>query len=166
MLFRSQEEDSVYFSIDNQLRFTRGNALVDFTALDNESSVSSKFIIKDGDVILIPPKKTHVYVYGQVVKPGYVEYQPGKDVSYYVDAAGGFGQLARTVEEISVIKAKTRSWKTVGKGLVEIEPGDYIWVPKQTPRTFSYYFDLYGRRVGEVATIVSTIVTIILLSRK
>lgn len=161
-----QEEDSLSFKIDNQLRFTRGNVLVDFNTFNDTASVSANFIVNDGDVILIPAKKKYVYVYGQVVKPGYVEFSEGKGVEYYVHAAGGFGQLAKNVEDISIIKAKTRSWTTVGKRLGEIEPGDYIWVPKNTPHSFSYYFDLYGKRIGEVAAIVSTIVTIILLSKK
>jgi protein involved in polysaccharide export with SLBB domain len=163
-----QDEDTLYFKIDNKLRFTRGTALVDFTSLDKASSVSSKFIVKDGDVILIPAKKNFVYVFGQVVKPGYVEYVPGKDIGYYIEETGGYGQLARDKEDISVINAKTRAWKTVGKDEknININPGDYIWVPKKTPRTFSYFFDLYGKRIAEVASIVSTIVTIILLTRK
>jgi protein involved in polysaccharide export with SLBB domain len=163
-----KEEDSVYFGIDNKLRTLRGNALVDFTKLNSENSNDSKFIVRDGDVILIPQKKELVYVFGQVVNAGYVKYVEGKDFYYYIQEAGGFGNLAKDLDEVSVIKAKSRAWVPVGKNNndVVIEPGDYIWVPKKTPHSFNYYFDLYMKRVGEVASIVGTIVTIILLTRK
>jgi|GEM_PF-283746 len=160
-----KDEDSSYFKIDNDLRYTRSDVLIDFSKLNNDSSVSSKYVVRDGDVILIPKKKNNVYVFGQVIKAGYVDYIPGSGIDYYIEAAGGYGQLARSREEVCVIKGKTRSWKTIGKENIEIESGDYIWVPKKTPRTFEYYFDVYGKRIAEVASIVSTIVTIILLSR-
>lgn len=153
------EEDTMYFKIDNALRQIRGNELVDFTQLDNDSSSASKFILKDGDVILVPEKKDLVYIFGQVANAGYVKYKEGMDVNYYIQEAGGLGELARDLDEISVIKAKSRSWSSIGSAKVVIEPGDYIWVPKKTPRTFSFYL----QRVGAIASVVGTVATIILL---
>jgi Periplasmic protein involved in polysaccharide export len=161
-----KEEDSLYFKIDNQLRTLRGNALIDFSKLDSDTSVAANFIVKDGDVILIPQKKELVYIFGQVATAGYVKYKEGADIQYYIEQAGGLGELARKVEEISVIKSKSRSWTTVDGKQIKIEPGDYIWVPKKTPRTFEYYFDYYMKRVGEFASVIGTIITIILLTRK
>lgn len=153
------EEDTLYFQVDNQLRFLRGNGIVDFTKLYDDSSNGTQFIVKDGDVILVPEKKDLVYIYGQVANAGYVKYSEGKDVNYYIQLAGGLGELARDIDEISVIKAKSRSWTTVGSQNITIEPGDYIWVPKRTPRTFSFYM----QRVGAIASVVGSVATIILL---
>lgn len=154
------EEDTLYFKIDNELRFLRGNALVDFSQLENENSSSSKFIVKDGDVIMVPEKKDLVYIYGQVANAGYVKYSEGKDIEYYISQSGGLGELARNIDEISVIKARSRAWITVGSEKnIKIEPGDYIWVPKKTPRTFSFYL----QRVGTIASVVGSVATIILL---
>ncbi|MGE5432803.1 MAG: SLBB domain-containing protein, partial [Syntrophomonadaceae bacterium] len=158
------EEDTGSFKIDNQLRLLRGNGLVDFSRLDTDTT-QANFVVKDGDVILIPEQKNLVYIYGQISSPGYLTFEPGKDVSYYVNQAGGMGELARGFDEISVIKAKTRKWVPVTDESLKIEPGDYIWVPKKVPRTFTWYFDRYMTRVAAVASIVSTVVTIILLSR-
>lgn len=158
------EEDTASFKIDDQLRLLRGNGLVDFTKLDTDTT-QSHFIVRDGDVIVIPEEKNLVYIYGQISSPGYLTYEPGKDVSYYVRQAGGLGELSRDFDEISVIKAKTRKWVPVTDESLKIEPGDYIWVPKKVPRTFMWYFDRYMTRVAAVASVVSTIVTIILLSR-
>jgi hypothetical protein len=152
------EEDTAYFKIDNQLRFLRGNALVDFTKLYSDTT-QANFPVKDGDVIMVPQQQNLVYIYGQVGFPGYVKYQPGRDVSYYIEQAGGLGELARDKDEISVIKAKTRRWLTVGESNITIEPGDYIWVPKKTPRTISFYLG----RVGAISSVVGTIATLVLL---
>lgn len=159
------EEDTGSFKIDDQLRLLRGNGLIDFTKMDTDTT-QGNFIVKDGDVILIPEQENLVYIYGQISSPGYLTYEPGKDVGYYVRQAGGLGELARGFDEISVIKAKTRKWVPVTDESLKVEPGDYIWVPKKVPRTFAWYFDRYMSRVGAVAGVVSTIVTIILLSRK
>ncbi|MGE5620961.1 MAG: SLBB domain-containing protein [archaeon] len=152
------EEDSAYFRIDNQLRLLHSSALVDFSKLYTDTTQSS-FIVKDGDVILVPEQQNLVYIYGQVASPGYVQYEPGRDVRYYIERAGGLGELAKDFDEISVIKAKTRAWMTVDDKNINIEPGDYIWVPKKTPRTFSFYL----QRVSAISGVVSGIATIILL---
>ncbi|MDP4173884.1 MAG: SLBB domain-containing protein [Bacteroidota bacterium] len=157
------EEDTLYFKIDNQLRFFRGNGLVDFTSLDSDTSTAAKFIMKDGDIILVPEKKDLVYIFGQVANAGYVKYNEGKDVYYYIEQAGGLGELARDVEDVSIIKAKSRAWTTIGnKKDVKIEAGDYIWVPKKAPRTFSFYL----QRVGVFSSIIGTIATILLLLKQ
>ncbi|HEX2868918.1 MAG TPA: SLBB domain-containing protein [Ignavibacteriales bacterium] len=159
------EEDTGSFKIDDQLRLLRGNGLIDFTKLETDTT-QGNFVVKDGDVVLIPEQEKLVYIYGQISSPGYLTYEPGKDVSYYVRQAGGLGELARSFDDISVIKAKTRKWVPVTDESLKVEPGDYIWVPKKVPRTFAWYFDRYMTRVAAVASVVSTIVTIILLSRQ
>ncbi|MGE5497261.1 MAG: SLBB domain-containing protein, partial [Syntrophothermus sp.] len=152
------EEDTAYFQIDNALRFLRSNVLVDFTKLYTDTT-QANFPVKDGDVIMVPQQQNLVYIYGQVGFPGYVQYQLGRGVRYYIEKAGGLGELARDFGEISVIKGKTRRWMTVGENDVTIEPGDYIWVPKKTPRTFNFYLG----RVGAISSVVGTVATIILL---
>ncbi|MCU7496361.1 MAG: hypothetical protein HF314_08640 [Ignavibacteria bacterium] len=159
------EDDTSTFKIDDQLRLIRGNGLVDFTKLATDTT-QSNFRVKDGDVIIVPQEEELVYIYGQISSPGYLAFEKGKDVNYYIQKAGGLGELAKDVDEISVIKARTRRWVPVTDKNLEIEPGDYIWVPKKIPRTFAWYFDRYMTRVGAVASIVGSIVTVILLARQ
>ncbi|MGE5409578.1 MAG: SLBB domain-containing protein [Clostridiales bacterium] len=161
------ENDTTYFKVDDELRQLRGKPLVDFSKLDDLNSEASKFTVKDGDVIVIPEPNPYVYVYGQVADAGYINYEDGKDVNYYLQKAGGVTELAKEFEEINVIKNKSHQWITLKDNKnIKIEPGDYIWVPKETPRTLNYYYDLYMGRVGYIASLVGTIVTIILLTRK
>lgn len=151
-------EDSISFMTDNKLRFARGNAVLDFSKLDDPNSVESNFIVKDGDYIFIPEKLNLVYVFGQVNSPGYIKYEKGEDVNYYLNLAGGIGKTAR--EEIYLIKGKTRGWTLIEEETkYVIEPGDYIWIPKEVRRDFTYYSD----RILAISSVVGTLTTVALL---
>jgi protein involved in polysaccharide export with SLBB domain len=50
--------------------------------------------LQDGDRLIIPRDEQTVFVFGQVVRPGYVAYTPGQSAQFYIDAAGGAGPLA------------------------------------------------------------------------
>ena len=151
-------EDSISLMIDNKLRFIRGNGVIDFSKISDSTSAASKFSVRDGDYIHIPEKLNLVYVYGHVYNPGYIAFVPDKGVDYYIAKAGGKGQNAR--DEIFLIKGKTRSWTKIDKDVAyTIEPGDFIWLPKEPVRTFSFYLD----RVMAVSSIVSALATVLLL---
>lgn len=151
-------EDSLSLIIDNKLRFIRGNGVLDFTKINDTSSAASKFSVRNGDYIHIPEKLNLVYVFGQVYTPGYVAFIDGKGVDYYISKAGGKGQNAK--EDIYLIKGKSRSWTKIEKDVpYTIEPGDFIWLPKEPVRTFSYYLD----RVMAVSSIISALATVLLL---
>lgn len=153
-----KEEDSLNFIIDNKLRFSRGVAAYDFTKLKSEIVDPETLIVRDGDYIFVPPKVDLVYVFGQVNNFGYVKYVPGKDFRYYIEQAGGLGQTAK--DEIYLIKGKSRAWiKLSDKEKAEIEPGDFIWVPKKPIRDFDYYV----QRVGFIGSIVTGIMTTLIL---
>lgn len=152
------DEDSLSFAIDNKLRFARGNGIIDFNEILNKNSNEGNFIVKDGDVIFIPEKLNLVYVFGQVKKPGYIEFRQGELYDYYIAKADGKGEMAK--DEVYVIKGQSRTWLEVKeKQRIEIEAGDYIWVPKDIPRTFNYYMD----RITLVSSVVGTLATLILI---
>ena len=151
------ENDSLYFQIDEKLRFLRGNGLVDFTKLSNDEFDDGKFIVQNYDVIYIPAKINLVYVYGQVNKAGYINYSPDKNYDYYLNKAGGIGETAL---DIYIIKGQSRSWVSAEDyPNTPIEPGDYIWVSKQTPRTFWYHVEQAAR----ITAIIGSVATVLLL---
>lgn len=151
------EGDSLYFEIDEKLRFLRGNGLVDFTKIFNKDSLAGDFIMQDYDVIYVPPKIDLVYVYGQVNNAGYIRYSPDKTYNYYLKLGGGIGE---TASDIYIIKGQSRSWiNAEDNPETIIEPGDYIWVSKKTPRTFWYHIE----QAGKVAGILGAVATVILL---
>ncbi|MDX1700303.1 MAG: SLBB domain-containing protein [Melioribacteraceae bacterium] len=152
-----ETEDSLSLIFDNQLRNAKSIVTVDFKEVLNDSSDNSKFIVKDDDIIVIPEISNLVYVFGQVMNPGYIEYIPERKSNYYISMAGGTGNRAK--DEIYLIKGKTRAWidMTDDDNVYEIESGDYIWVPKDIPRNFDYYLNrtsLITGIIGGVATVV------------
>lgn len=156
-----KQEDSLNFLVDNKLRFSRGVAAYDFTKLKSEVIDPDTFVVKDGDYIFVPPKINLVYVFGQVNNFGYVVYQKDKDVFYYIEQAGGLGETARN--DIYIIKGKSRAWiKVDEKSKSNVEPGDFIWVPKKPIRDFDYYV----QRVGFIGSIVTGIMTTLILLLK
>jgi protein involved in polysaccharide export with SLBB domain len=68
-------EDREYFKLENQLQALLEIGSVDFTKIEDENSEAAKYIVKDKDIIVIPPKQNTVYVFGQVVKPGRINYK-------------------------------------------------------------------------------------------
>jgi protein involved in polysaccharide export with SLBB domain len=156
-----KEEDSLNFIIDNKLRFSRGVVAYDFSKLKSVTVDPDTLVVRDGDYIFVPPKVDLVYVFGQVNNFGYVRYTPGKDVYYYINMAGGLGETAKN--EIYIIKGKSRAWIKVDDDTkTQIEPGDYIWVPKKPIRDFDYYVE----RVGFIGSIVTGIMTTLILLLK
>ncbi len=151
-------EDSNTFLLDNKLRLARGNGLINFNEIFIDSLPAGKFLVRDNDYINIPQKLDLIYVFGHVNSPGYVPYEPNKNYDFYLKKAGGKGQNPK--EEIYIIKGKTRSWSAVNPDKPEVlEPGDYIWVPKQQSRTFDYYLG----RVAAISSVLTALATITLL---
>jgi len=154
------EMDTGYFSIDELVRQTLNETTVNFDSVMEPNSSIGNMKLKDGDIIYIPQKSTTVYVYGQVRETGNFQYEEGKDFSYYINKAGGYGDLADK-GSVSVIKGNSREWLKAEDDN-KINPGDFIYVPKNPNHAFDYY-------LGRVATyfgIVGSIATIILLLRQ
>jgi len=153
------EEDSSYFDVDEMLRLMRGNGLVDFEKIAEGDTAAGNFIVRDGDVVYIPPKINLVYIFGQINNPGYVQFKKGEGYKYYINLAGGLGETASG--DIYLIKGKSRAWYNVddSKNNLVIEPGDYIWISKKTPRTFWYQVE----RISQLATVITGIATLVFL---
>ena len=154
------EQDSAYFYIENRMRVLNEGSAVDFRKLNDTSSAASKYIVHDGDILIIPQKENSVYVYGQVSDPGHVPYEQGKDYKYYIEKAGGLGQYADT--PIMVIKSRSRQWLEADKPGVKVEDGDYVWVPRIPTHSFNWYVAAVGGYLG----IVASAATIFLLLQK
>jgi len=149
-------EDSLTVALDNMLRVLQNKSIIDFSKVLSDSSSDSKFIVQDGDIIVIPQKEDLVYVFGQVNNPGYVKFEPEKDHNYYINKAGGLGNRAEN--SIKLIKGTSYAWIN-DNGNAKIEPGDFIYIPKNIPKPFEFYV----RSVSSIATILTTLATVILI---
>ncbi|NWG28933.1 MAG: SLBB domain-containing protein [Ignavibacteriaceae bacterium] len=155
-------DDTNYFNLENQLRILIEGSSLDFRKIDDPNSDIAKYIVQNGDIIIIPQKQNSVYVFGQVLRPGHVTFIEGKDYTYYVNEASGLGELAED-DEIMVIKGGSRAWLSPQRETVTIEEGDYIYVPKQSLRTVRSYimeYSIYLSILASIAAILLSIVTI------
>jgi len=152
-------EDSLSLIEDNILRNARAAVTIDFREVLNDTSDNSKFIVKDGDIIFVPEISDLVYVYGQVMNPGYVDYVDSVDYQYYINKCGGIGSRAK--DEVYLIKGKTRAWidMTDDDNVYTIESGDYIWIPKDITRNFDFYLV----RTARIAAVIGAVATVVLL---
>jgi protein involved in polysaccharide export with SLBB domain len=156
-------EDSNYFSLENQLRILTEGSSLDFRKIEDPTSDIANYKLQSGDMIIIPPIQNSVYIFGQVLRPGHVTFVEGKDYNYYVNEASGLGELAEE-DEIMVIKGGSRAWISPLREEVEVEEGDYIYVPKVNLRSFrSYVFEysVYISLLASIAAILLSIVTIV-----
>lgn len=103
-----------------------GNVRINMVAALQKPGSDADVEVRDGDIIFVPEKPTTVAVTGAVVLPSAVLYTPGKDVSFYVERAGGVTVdaardkalvIRATGEVIPIQKVRT------------IELGDIIFVP-------------------------------------
>jgi protein involved in polysaccharide export with SLBB domain len=150
------DEDLPYFYVENQLRVLTESSAMDFTKIDDPNSDIYNLPVKNGDIVIIPPTKKTVYVFGQVPNPGHVNFSSGKDYKYYINKSGGYGEYAQS--EVMIIKGVSRNW-VIANDDIEIDEGDYIFVPKERLRSFGSYVQEYSAYIS----IVGTIATVILL---
>ena len=150
-------DDTLFFSVDNELRFFNEVGNLDFSNLQDSNSEAGNFIVKDGDLIIVPEFENIVNVFGQVPNSGKYSFIKGYDYDYYINKAGGFGEFAEE-DEVMIIKGKGKNWIPADEN-VEIEPGDFIWVPKEPQRTLEYYL----KQAGAIASILGPIATIVII---
>ncbi|MCI0559549.1 MAG: SLBB domain-containing protein, partial [Nitrososphaera sp.] len=147
-------EERAYYELEASIQ--RGNVSVDFVSLFERQDSTQDIILKDGDVVFIPNTSLSVYVYGQVGRPGFVPHQAGADLRYYIQRAGGYGEEA-DAGSARVIKAKTREWLHPSDTV--IEPGDYVWVPKDIKYPTGYYLNM----ISQAASIISVVLSMTLI---
>lgn len=157
MMFRMSnlvEEDKYYFETENQYRVLNEGSAIDFSQIENEDSEINNFILEKGDVIVVPPLTKTVYVFGQVSNPGHVKFVEHEDYLYYISQAGGVGEYAE--DEIMIIKGDSRNW-IPATTKIQIDDGDFIFVPKQRIKSFQTTITEWGGYfsiIGSIATIL------------
>ncbi len=149
-------EDSAYYLVETDLRLQKEIVNVNFEKLFAQHDSTQDVIVKSGDYVTVPSRKRTIYVFGQVVNSGHVPYVPGEKHNYYISKAGGVTDRARE-GDLKIIKAKTRQWLSPKE--TTVEEGDYVWVPKEPERPFSYYMTIYA----QIAAIIGTVATVALL---
>ncbi len=143
-----------------------GRVGIDLPTVLKDSTFRDNLILLGGDSIVIPEFDPIVYVSGAVNAPVAVSYVPGKDVDYYVRAAGGY----------ALEGDKSRTYATQPSGKVESVkrrfliadyrpkplPGAKVYVPVKPPADKAAVI----ATIGSVAQILASIVAIIAIAVK
>ena len=87
---------------------------------DNLIGGKNDFIIQNGDQINIPKIPRVVFITGNVVLNGFIEYEPGKRVKYYMDKAGGL--QPNTAKYVQLTQANGAILRVKRKGLFKNNP--------------------------------------------
>jgi len=93
-----------------------------------------KTILEDGDRIFIPKKTNVIVVQGEVNIPNALTFKAGENLSYYIDACGGYTDRANT-SKVLLVKANGKVIQqndTFSFSSPEVEPGDSILVLSKT----------------------------------
>lgn len=137
-----------------KVREKRGRIAVDFEALFLRGDSTQNVMVRDGDIIEIPPLTKRVQITGQVNKPGIVNFEEGKDYHFYIQRAGGYAWNARTAK-VRIIKGITGKWVKPGQTL--LEPGDTIFIPEKPEVDYWKIFSDGLVVVTQLATLVLVI---------
>lgn len=146
-------EDTLRYRMDQMYRLPFVSCNVESALRDTAGS--DNITLQHGDIIVIEDTPSRVYVYGQVNRPGFVTFVPGKTLAWYVDRAGGYGTGAER-PRARVIKGRSNVWVEDRDAVVE--PGDEIYVPRPPDIPASVEIQTYAA-VAAIASAIALLAT-------
>jgi protein involved in polysaccharide export with SLBB domain len=120
-------------------------------------------VLRGGDVIVIASTPDRVYVYGQVLRPGYVPYSSGKRLEWYVERAGGYATGAEK-DRARIIRGRSKVWVEEDDNVV-VEPGDEVYVPRPADVPINTEIQTYSVIASIAASVGLLAATVISLFR-
>jgi len=165
ILARKDMTDDEYDYLKANARQPKGKVVVNFKEIFEKGNKSDDIVLRKNDVIYVPEKRDYINLIGQVVEPGKIPFDKNMKVKDYIALAGGFGW--RAVEsDVRVVRANSGEWVDEDD-VKELYPGDIIWVPENPPAPKFWDFTKDALFiVGQVATVVTAAVAIIVTSRR
>jgi polysaccharide export outer membrane protein len=146
----------------NRTRPTNGRIGIDFASVLRDPSSRDNLVLEDGDEITIPRYNPVIRVQGAVNAPANVTFVPGRDLYYYIRAAGGGSRTADEgrayVTQPNGKLESVRSRAFVSDAVPVPQAGAVVTVPERDPADKKDYLAI----AGAVASILSTTVAIVL----
>jgi len=126
----------------------RTKVAVDLYKLYFRNDSAQDLTMNNGDILIIPPLNTLVYVQGEVTNPGSFLFTPNLRSNDYIGQAGGptnYANMRRTY-------VRRLNKKIGAKNNPLVEPGDIIFVPRQG---FKWWQD-YATVISAIAIPIAT----------
>ncbi|GAB1370682.1 hypothetical protein MASR1M45_07430 [Candidatus Kapaibacterium sp.] len=142
-------DDTVRYYID--MKYKQPLVSTDFYEVFEKNSEIHNVLLYDGDVIEVPSNPGKVRVFGQVKNPGFVEFQPGKSMDWYVERAGGYAEGSER-HRARIIRGRTQVWLE-GSDSVAVFAGDQIYVPRVPDEPTTVKLQRYAVLASIVATV-------------
>jgi protein involved in polysaccharide export with SLBB domain len=127
------------------------------------SSPNSEYdlVLREGDQLYIPEYDNTIKINGAVMYPNTVLYKKGQKVSYYINQAGGYSDLAEKKRAYIVYMNGTVS-KVKGSNKDAIQPGCSIVIPSKEQKEKMTLAQIMG--LGSSVTSMASIVALLINS--
>jgi protein involved in polysaccharide export with SLBB domain len=149
-------EEVSYFRL--RTRENRYLVSVDFDNLFNENDSTKDILLFNEDLILIKEKSNTVFVSGGVMSPGDFTYNKEWNYEDYIDAAGGYTDLARE-SWTRIINSRTGKWLEA-EDEIPVHEGDIIFVPEKDKLDWYQFFVETIAITAQIAAIVLVVITV------
>jgi polysaccharide export outer membrane protein len=143
-----------------RIGFDLARALQDTTFRDN-------LVMAPNDTLYVPPYRSVVDVRGAVHSPIGVAYSPGKNINYYIDAAGGEtfnADKARAYvqQPNGVVHPYSARFLFIPDGKPDPLPGAVVFVPQKDPNDRKDWTAI----VGSVAQVLTSLVAVVAIATR
>lgn len=118
-------------------------------------------VLREGDVLFIPEYINTVKISGAVMYPNTVLYKRGESLRYYINQAGGYGNLAKKKKAYVVYMNGTVS-RLKSRDKKAIEPGCEIIVPSKEEKKRMSIAEILGMgsTTASIAAMIATMVNL------
>lgn len=141
-------EDTTRFFID--MDYPKNMVSCDFVEIFSKNNSELNPRLQNGDIIYVPSQPSQVYVFGQVVNPGFVDYVPNKTMEYYISKAGGYASGAQK-PRARIIRGRNLIWVESNEDTF-VYAGDNVYVPREPDIPSA----LQIQRFATIATVIGT----------
>lgn len=114
-------------------------------------------VLREGDVLYIPEYVNTVKISGLVMYPNAVVYQKGKNLKFYINQAGGYGNMAKK-KKVYVVYMNGTVSRLKARNASAIEPGCEIIVPSKAEKKHMAMAEILGIS-STTATIAAMVAT-------
>ena len=118
-------------------------------------------VLREGDVLFIPEYINTVKISGAVMYPNTILYKRGENLRYYINQAGGYGNLAKKKKAYVVYMNGTVS-RLKSRDKKAIEPGCEIIVPSKEEKKRMSTAEILGMgsTTASIAAMIATMVNL------